>query len=99
MAIPDPVFPRRWRLRVVEGRGGWTPAGIAFYPLWRAEALTGPLAVRPDGMGMLEVNVPAAKSLEIDLTYREGRWERLGIVLSALALILWGGTAWIMTRR
>ncbi len=50
-------------------------------------------------MGMLEVNVPAAKSLEIDLTYREGRWERLGIVLSALALILWGGTAWIMTRR
>lgn len=98
-AIPDPVSPGRWRLRVPDRQDGWVPTGIAFYPLWRAESPAGPLAVRRDGTGMLEVNVPPGKMAQVDLVYREGAWERLGIVLSVLALILWGWTALIARER
>ena len=95
---PWRVAARRWRVTLTDSPGGWMPTGIAFYPLWRAETPAGPLETRPDSIGMLEVNAPAGKTVDVDLVYREGPWERLGIVVSALGLILWGSTAAIGGR-
>jgi len=95
---PDAIARRRWRLHVTEGSGGWVTTGIAFYPLWRAETRSGPLDTRADSIGILEVHAPGGQPIEVDLVYREGPWEWAGLVASALALMFWGGTAW-MTRR
>lgn len=96
---PEVVSPKRLRLTLTDSHGGWTPAEIAFYPLWRAEGPNGLVPVRRDGLGMLEVEAPAGRSVQVDFIYREGMWERAGVVLTALALILCGGTAWMARER
>jgi hypothetical protein len=101
--IPTPEFigPRHLILTVRGGHVGWAPAGIAFYPHWHASdrERREPLALRADGLGMLEVNIPAGQSGKVDLVYRSGSWESVGVVLTALALLLWGGAAWIGRKR
>ena len=37
--------------------------------------------------------------LKVDLVYWNGNWESVGVVLTALALISWGGTAFMMRGR
>ncbi|OGL20117.1 MAG: hypothetical protein A3G97_05755 [Candidatus Rokubacteria bacterium RIFCSPLOWO2_12_FULL_69_21] len=37
--------------------------------------------------------------LKVDLVYWNGSWESVGVVLTALALISWGGTAFMMRGR
>ena len=91
--MPEAVSRRRWRATLGEGHDGWAPAGIAYYPLWRAVTPSEPLAVRADALGMLEVKLPPGRTGQVDLVYGEGLWEWLGIVLSSLGLIVWGGTA------
>jgi hypothetical protein len=41
----------------------------------------------------MEVHAGAGKSFEVDLVYSAGAWERVGLVLSTLTLIVWAGTA------
>jgi len=110
LPIPQFVSPGRWRIKVWATPEGWTPMGVAYYPLWRAEASGKPLATRRNTLGMLDVllsprphaygdKFPPEEAITVDLVYREGPWERVGVVLTALALLLWGGTAWITTTR
>jgi hypothetical protein len=95
LSTPEPVGPRRFRLRLPESRGGWVPVGVAFYPLWRAEGPNGPLPLRRDPWGLMEVGAPAGRNLQIKLVYREGLWEWLGLVVSGVAAIVWTATTWL----
>lgn len=93
-STPEPVGARRWRLRLADSPGGWMPAGLAFYPLWRAEGPSGPLRSRRGPWGLMEVEAPPGRHLRIDLVYGEGPWEWLGLLVSGVAAALWLGTTW-----
>jgi hypothetical protein len=42
----------------------------------------------------MEVETPPGKHLRIELVYREGAWEWLGLGISGLALLLWAVASW-----
>lgn len=88
LPLPEPIGPGRLRLVPTDGEG-WVSTGLAFYPLWRAEGPGGPLPLRRDSWGLMEVHAPPGRNLRIDLVYREGPWEWLGLITSGLAVILW----------
>lgn len=96
LAMPEPLAQRRFRITLPEHPGGWAPVGMAYYPLWEAEWVNGPLPLRRDQWGLMEVEAPPGRRVQVDLTYREGPWERIGMVVSGLALILWIATIWWM---
>ncbi len=91
---PDLVSPRRWRFQSADSGGEWVPTSVAYYPLWHAETPAGPLPVRPDSLGLIQVKAPPGKAVQVDLVYRAGWWERLGVTVSVLGLIMWAGTGW-----
>jgi hypothetical protein len=99
LPTPEPVLPRRVRITLSEHPGGWVPVGMAHYPLWEAEWVNGRLPLRRDRWGLMEVEAPPGKAMRIDLIYREGPWERIGMVVSGLAAILWTATIWWMRPR
>jgi hypothetical protein len=86
--LPRRVGPQRWN---VDAHGGaWEPTGFAYSPLWRASSSSQSVAVRRDDVGMLEVMVPAASTVE--LRHPPGVAEWIGIatsVLAALGLFAW----------
>jgi hypothetical protein len=96
LSTPEPLTLRRFRITLLEHPGGWAPIGTAYYPLWEAEWVNGRLPLRRDEWGLIEVEAPPGKRVQVDLIYREGPWERIGMVVSGLAVILWAATAWWM---
>ena len=92
-ALPQPLGSGRWRVRVDGARGDWTPAGVAYYPLWRATAGGATLATRRGEFGDLEVRAPAGVAA-IELGYGPGAPELTGIGLSVLGLLGWSVLAW-----
>jgi hypothetical protein len=83
VALPEATGAQTWRVSV-DGRAGWRTAGFAYSPLWTAAADRGPLQVRRDVTGLLEVETPGGAT-SITLQHRPGLVERLGLALSALA--------------
>ena len=87
-ALPREITSGHLRLPGDSARDAWLPARIAYYPLWSAEAGGRTLATRRGEMGDLEVQSPGTGA-EIDLVYRRGRAEVVGLVLTALSLGLY----------
>ena len=86
-ALPERLGAGHWRVAVEAAPGGWTSAGLAYYPLWRASAGGRALDTRRGAAGELEVRAPQAGVIE--LTYGPGAPEIAGLVVSALGLLLW----------
>jgi hypothetical protein len=87
-SVPLPLGSGRWRARLDEATDGWASAGLAYYPLWRAAALGGPLETRRGAHGDLQVRAPAGTPA-VELSYGPGAPELAGLALSALALVGW----------
>jgi hypothetical protein len=58
-------------------------------------------SLRPVGPFLLFVlkEKPPPPECKADLVYPDGNWESVGVVLTALALILWVATAWLARKR
>lgn len=98
-ALPRPLAraasPTHWTL---ESRAaGWTPTGLAYYPLWQASRGSTPLLTRRGEMADLEVMTDGGATT-IDLRYGPGVVEYAGVVASAAAIIAWLLVAW-QSRR
>jgi hypothetical protein len=98
-AVPTPeaVGPGRWRVVLSGAPGDWVSARVSFSALWRAEDDGGRLPVRRGTLGDLEVRV-ATPGAPVDLVYRDGWPEHLGLVLSGLGLLGWAAP-WLAPRR
>ena len=82
-SLPESTGRQMWRV-AVDGPAGWRAVGFAYSPLWAAAADRGPLPIRRDVMGMLEVEAPGGPT-SITLQHRPGLIERLGLALSTFA--------------
>ncbi len=89
IAIPRETAPGRWQ---VEASGeGWASVRVAYYPLWEAHAGAMPLPVRRGEWGDLEVRLDRATTVE--LGYGAALAEKLGLAMSAAALLAWAALA------
>jgi len=80
--------PQRWRVDVPPAHpAGWLSAPIAYSPLWVARTGAARLGVRPDDLGLLEVELPPG-TVSVELEHRAGVAEWVGIGLSLLSLAL-----------
>jgi hypothetical protein len=94
--LPQPQEPGRWRVALDPAAGGWTPAGLAYYPLWRASVDGRALETRRGVLGELEVRLDGPAAV-VELAYGPGGVELAGGALSAVTILLAG--AWLLTRR
>ena len=90
--LPQSLGAGRWRVTLESRAEEWTPAGVAYYPLWRASAAGTSLETRRGAYGDLEIRVPAGVTM-VELTYGPGAAEWTGMALGALGVLLWL-TAW-----
>jgi hypothetical protein len=91
--------PDRYVLFLAEPETGWVSTGMAWSPLWRARSPAGPLPTRQGEVGLLEVEVPAARGVEITLHHRPGVAEWAGALVSlAAAGVLLLGRRWLDRR-
>jgi hypothetical protein len=86
--LPQPLGSGRWRMTVAAAPDGWTSAGVAYYPLWRAAAAGRSLPTRRGRFGDLEVRGPAGTTV-IELGYRPGVAEWTGLALTAIGALAW----------
>jgi hypothetical protein len=83
---PTATGPQRWRVEVPPARApGWLPVPIAYSPLWVARTGQARLGVRPDDLGLLEVELPPGTA-SVELEHRPGVAEWAGVGLSLLSL-------------
>jgi hypothetical protein len=93
-ALPEALGPGRWRARLGAATDGWAPAGVAYYPLWRATAAGATLQTRRGAFGDLEVRAPAGTTM-VELAYGPGVAEWTGVALSGLGVLVWlAGARW-----
>jgi len=88
--LPAPAGAQQWQLAMPSHPGGWLQTGMAWSPLWRAESGGLLLPVRPDELGLLEVEALAGSTLTVSLEHRPGAAEYAGLLftgLSAAALV------------
>jgi hypothetical protein len=86
--LPQPLGSGRWRMSVETAAEGWTSAGAAYYPLWRAAAAGHSLPTRRGTFGDLEVRLPTGTTA-IELSYRPGGAEWIGLALTASGTLVW----------
>lgn len=93
--VPEPVAgaPGRWRFVPDGPAAGWTTARVSYYPLWQAWQGGQRLESRRGPFGDLEIRLRSATE-PVDLTYEPGVPEKLGVLLSAAGLVLWGAALW-----
>jgi hypothetical protein len=91
--LPQPLGTGRWRVTLESTAAEWTPAGVAYYPLWRATAAGAPIETRRGAYGDLEVRAPAGVTT-LELTYGPGYAEWTGLALTALGVLIWLAAAW-----
>jgi hypothetical protein len=82
-SLPESTGRQTWRV-AVDGPAGWRAVGFAYSPLWTAADDRGPLPIRRDVTGMLEVEAPNGPT-SITLQHRPGLIERVGLALSTFA--------------
>jgi hypothetical protein len=80
------VTPTHWTLET--RAAGWTPAGLAYYPLWEASQGSKRLETRRGEMADLEVMTDGSAA-PIELRYRPGIVEYTGVGISAAAILAW----------
>ncbi len=89
-AEPIATGPQRWRVEVPPTRAaGWLPVPIAYSPLWVARTGEARLGVRPDELGLLEVELPPGAA-SVELEHRPGvaEWAGVGLSLLSLAVLI-----------
>jgi hypothetical protein len=67
---------------------GWTPTGVAYYPLWQARQGSKLLQTRRGDMADLQVMSDGSPAV-IELRYGPGTIEYAGIGISAAAILAW----------
>lgn len=97
VTLPEARGPGRWEARLESPDGGWTSAGVAYYPLWHAAVGSVPLATHRGPDGSLEVLLPPGRTT-LELRYRPGAVEWAGVGLTALGIALWLVMAWRPVR-
>ena len=89
---------QRWRISLPTAPPGWVSLPIAYSPLWVARADGGPLAVRRNERGLLEVALIAAAS-SVELEHRAGAAEWAGVAVSLGAVLALLAVWWRRTPR
>ena len=88
VALPRPHASGSWRLPLDAEPAGWTPAPVAYYPLWHATAAGAPLATRRGPFAELEVHKPPGP-ITVELRYRPGVVEWVAVALTVAGLLAW----------
>ncbi len=88
VTLPHPLESGSWRVLVDRRPDGWASLGMAYYPLWRAAAAGVPLPTRRGAIGDLEAAVPAGVAT-VELSYRAGAIEWLGVGLTLMGVLAW----------
>ena len=83
--LPERAGPQSWRLAPAARGRGWRSVGLAYSPLWRAEADGQSLSIRRGNDGLLEVDAPGGET-DITLYHRPGAPEHMGVLISVLSL-------------
>ncbi|HKZ04933.1 MAG TPA: hypothetical protein VJU81_05625 [Methylomirabilota bacterium] len=97
--LPQRLGPDRYFTFLAQPEAGWASTGVAWSPLWRARSPAGPLATRQGDLGLLEVEVPGARGVEVTLHHRPGVAEWAGALTSlAAAAVLLLGRGWLDRR-
>lgn len=92
VAVPRAVTRDRWRIDV-DGRDGWTPLRVAYYPLWRAELAGRAVDTRRGEDGVLEARLAGRERVTVDLVYGRGAPETAGAAVTAAAILALVGAA------
>jgi hypothetical protein len=95
LSLARMVSPTHWTMDT--RAAGWTPTGLAYYPLWHATRGSQPLQTRRGEMADLEVMADGAPGM-IELRYRPGAAEYTGVAITAAALLTWLFVSW-QSRR
>lgn len=96
VVLPEKLGPGHWRFTASRPAGEWSSTLIAYYPLWRAEQAGGALETRAGRVGDLEVRLTRADA-PVDLYYGPAFPEKAGVVVSAVAALVWLAT--LVRRR
>jgi hypothetical protein len=94
---PVPIGFQRWRIDLPAPPSNWVRVPVAYSPLWVARAGGGPVPLRRDALGLVEVAVPAG-AVSVELTHSPGAVEWAGLGLSLLSLVGLG-FVWATGRR
>jgi hypothetical protein len=95
--VPEQVGPGHWRVVPVPGPDGdWSATRMSFSPLWSAVVHGARVPSRRGPLGDLQVKAPGAG--RVDLFYRAGLPEWLGLAMSAAAVLL-GASVWAFRIR
>ncbi len=86
--LPSAAGPQRWTLTLPSSGTDWTPTAMAYSPNTRVESGGAPLAIRRNGIGMLEVRRTRDAAALLEITHPPATAEKLGLSISALSLAL-----------
>ena len=94
--LPEAIGPGRLRVDAPRvASAAWRDTGIAYSPLWSAEAPgRGEIATRRGVMGLLEVDAAAAGEGPVELVYRPRAAEWAGVAVSAGAVVALLAAGW-----
>jgi 6-pyruvoyl-tetrahydropterin synthase related domain len=93
--LAQPRGPDRYLVFLAQPEAGWISTGVAWSPLWHAQTAGGSLPTRQGELGLLEVEVTAARGLEVTLQHHPGVAEWAGALVSLVAAaVLLLGRGW-----
>ena len=95
--LPTPGEDGTWRLTLTGQVGAWVPARVAYYPLWRVDSAGQRLEKRRGDDDILEVRLTQSPQ-SVDLRYRAGAAELIGLAVTLAAVVACVAAAWT-TRR
>jgi hypothetical protein len=87
VALPRAVAPGRWTITLTTDRDLWVTTRMAYYPLWHARVEGVPMETRSGADGDLEVKLDAGGTRAVELDYRAGAPEIVGVVVTVVGLV------------
>ncbi len=71
---------------------------VNYFPFWEATVDGEPAAIDHVAPNFMAIDVPEGRH-EVRFTYRNPWWQKLGLVATLVALVVWGGVTWRRRRR